>query len=105
MWIGYTPHYVIPYKVPHQTIEFPLSGSDPCPYPCYRLSVWGVDYSVALFLPDHNDPQKWDYYRRYQIDPSWDIIELLVPKTYALKEVAKGNLGWAGDIYIYVFWR
>lgn len=101
VWIGYSPHIVLGYYVPHDTLQFPLPGNEGGRY---RPYVGGVNYWVVANIPDHNDPQKWDYYSRTQVNSNWDRLELMIPKSYALAMNA-AQLSWENQIYIRYYRR
>jgi len=90
-------HVALGYNIPHDTLAFPLPGNQGGRY---RPYVGGYNYWVVGNLPDHNDPQKWDYYSRTQISSDRDKLELLIPKTYVISMYAIGNYNWQNEIYI-----
>lgn len=99
-WVGYNPEIVLGYYIPHDTLQFPLSGSGQ-----YRPYVGGVNSWVVANIFDHNDPQKWDYYCRTQVNSQSDKLELKVPKSYALAMNAAQQFNWVNEISIRYYRR
>lgn len=95
-------HVALGYKIPHDTLQFYLPGRGSH---LYRPYVGGVNLWIAGNMPDHTNPQDWDYYSRTQISSGYDKLELLVPKTYVIAMYAIQENNWQNEIYITYYRR
>ena len=81
-------HYALVYYIPHDTLGGDFKNKRDRYYPY----IGGANrYLLEWFVPQHSNPQEWDFYSRTQVNANWDKATLMIPKRYVWVTATTGD--------------